>query len=153
MRFSIIIFCVLHSFLLCGQDLQWARVLNNLPPVTDAFSGEARTIKSDAAGNVYVCGFFEGTVDFDPGPGMRNLTSAGGSDGFFAKYDCSGNFVFAKALGGSSENDIVYSLALDNLGNIYLTGSFGDVVDFDPGPGIQNLTSAGLNDIFIARYD
>ena len=135
-----------------AQDLLWAKVLNNTSLV-DVFAEETRSIVCDASGNIYITGYFEGTVDFDPGPGVQNLSSAGGSDIFFAKYDASGNYVFAKAMGDIGENDIGYSMVLDNLGNIYITGSFANTVDFDPGPGILNLTSAGINDIFIAKYD
>jgi hypothetical protein len=81
MRSLLLVLFVLNSSLLFAQNLQWAKVLNNPPPVTDLFDDEARGIVSDAAGNSYVSGFFEGTVDFDPGPGVQNLTSAGGSDG------------------------------------------------------------------------
>jgi hypothetical protein len=47
----------------------------------------------DSAGNVYTTGFFLGTVDFDPGAGTFNLTSAGSGDLFVSKLDASGNFV------------------------------------------------------------
>ena len=35
----------------------------------------------------------------------------------------------------------------DTAENIYATGGFQNKVDFDPGPGIYNLTSFGDDDI------
>ncbi|MDP4284860.1 MAG: SBBP repeat-containing protein [Bacteroidota bacterium] len=106
----------------------------------------------DGSGNVYITGFFEYTADFDPGTGVANLVSAGGLDVFIAKYDATGNYVYAKSMGGTG-NNYGSSLAVDGSGNVYVTGFFADTVDFDPGTGVTNLVSAGDDDIFIAKYD
>jgi len=108
-----------------------------------------------ANGNVYTTGFFDGTVDFDPGAGTFNLTSAGGWDIFISKLDNSGNFVWAKAMGGTS-SDWGNSIAIDpaGSGDVYTTGLFGGTADFDPGAGVFNLTPAGgAEDIFISKLD
>ena len=73
-------------------------------------------IAADASGNSYVTGFFGGTVDFDPGAGVTNLTSVGGRDIFVAKYDASGNPVFALGLGGG-DTDEGQGIAIDASGN------------------------------------
>jgi hypothetical protein len=109
-------------------------------------------IKVDGTGHVYLTGYFFGTVDFDPGAGTEDLTSAGGSDVFFAKYDASGNYVYAKRFGGNS-TDVPNDMAVDGSGNVYLTGSFLNTADFDPGAGTKSLTSAGGEDAFLAKYD
>jgi hypothetical protein len=99
-------------------------------------------ISVDTSGNVYaITGYFSGTLDFDPGPGVANLTSAGGTDISITKFDTDGNYVWAKSIGGAS-NDFITSLLLDTSGNLYATGSFSGTVDFDPGPGVANLTSS-----------
>ncbi len=110
------------------------------------------SLSIDAAGNVYVTGDFKGTVDFDPGAGIYNLTSAGEEDVFIQKLDASGNFVWAKSF-GSADHDISKDIYIDSLGNIYTTGWFGGTVDFDPGTGTYNLTSAGYADAFIQKLD
>jgi hypothetical protein len=108
----------------------------------------------DGSGNVHLTGFFTNTVDFDPGAGTANLVSVGAGDIFIAKYDASGNYVWAKGVGGASGDDIGSGIGLDGNGNIYLTGYFqGTNLDFDPGAGTANLTSAGVFDIFIAKYE
>jgi hypothetical protein len=113
---------------------------------------QAGAIAVDASGNVYTTGVINGTVDFDPGTGTYNLTSAGGADIFVAKLDAIGNFVWAKII-GSAGSDNGESLAVDASGNVYTTGYFEGTVDFDPGPGTQNLYSVDDRDIFISKLD
>lgn len=118
--------------------------------------GAAVTV--DASGNVLVTGYYAGTVDFDPGAGTFNLTSVGDSiDAFILKLDNDGNLVWARTIG---RLDVVgnidergYAIATDVSGNVYVTGRFHDIVDFDPGPGTQNLTAAGSVDIFVLKLD
>jgi hypothetical protein len=106
----------------------------------------------DAAGNVYTTGYFEGAVDFDPGAGVTNLVSAGSRDAFVSKLNATGNLVWAKSFGGAN-SDAGFSVAVDAAGNVYTTGSFEDTVDFDPGVGVTNLTSAGSADAFVSKLD
>ncbi|HIK12454.1 MAG TPA: DUF4347 domain-containing protein [Oscillatoriaceae cyanobacterium M33_DOE_052] len=109
-----------------------------------------QSIVLDNSGNTYITGSFTGTVDFDPGPGVANLTSAGGDDIFVVKLDANGDYVWAKNLGGGS-NESGYGIAADNSSSIYTTGYFSGTGDFDPNTGVTNLTSVGSNDIFIAK--
>ncbi|QDK80150.1 hypothetical protein EXU85_16685 [Spirosoma sp. KCTC 42546] len=116
-------------------------------------SGDAGTsVAVDGSGNVYTTGSFNGTADFDPGPGVVNLTSAGGSDIFVSKLDTDGNFVWAKRMGGS-DVDAGTSVAVDGSDNVYTTGSFNGTADFDPGPGVVNLTSTGESNVFVSKLD
>lgn len=113
-------------------------------------------LTTDAGGNVYIIGNFESTVDFDPGPGTFNLTSAGNKDIFISKLDANGNFLWAKRFGGNSigvPGDGGESIKLDAIGNVYTTGYFSGTVDFNPGSGSYNLTSTGSSDIFISKLD
>jgi len=111
-----------------------------------------RSITVDNSGNVCTTGDFQSTVDFDPGPGTFNLTSAGVTDVFVQKLDASGNLLWAKQMGGAS-NDYGSSITTDAAGNIYITGHFAGIADFDPGTGVFNLASAGNADIFILKLD
>lgn len=106
----------------------------------------------DAGGNVHVVGSFAGTVDFDPGAGVVNLTSAAEEDVFICKLDSSGNYLWARRFGGGA-NDYGYDIAVDSAGNVVTTGSFFGTVDFDPGAGSFNLTSAGSDDGFVSKLD
>src|SRR5687767_12090422 len=79
-------------------------------------AAEIYSLAADDAGNVYAASHFSGTVDFDPGPGVSTLTSAGGSDGYLAKYAPDGSFLWVRNLGGSTD-DVAWGVA-----------TFGDAV-------------------------
>jgi len=128
------------SKLNANGDLAWAFSLGCVT------SGAGTGIATDAAGNVYVAGYFSGTVDFDPGPGTTNLTAGGR---FLCKYDTNGNLIWALALASTLSVDL--TMAVDAADNLYLAGGFSGTADFDPGAGTFNMTSAGSTDIFILK--
>ena len=131
-----------------AQDVEfaWAKSMGG------SFDDDGQSITVDAVGNIYTTGSFLDTIDFDPGPGTYNLSSAGWKDIFIQKLDANGNFIWAKSMGGVSY-DVGNSITIDALGNIYIIGVFEDTVDFDPGTGTYYLTSAGSRDIFIQKLD
>lgn len=105
----------------------------------------------DGQGNIYVGGYFQQTVDFDPGTGTTSFT-ASGNDAYISKFDVSGNFKWAKAFGGTG-SDLVFAIAA-NASNVYVTGSFGTTVDLDPGTGVTSVTvTGGSTDIFVSKFD
>ena len=108
------------------------------------FSDFGTGIATDGAGNVLVTGYFGATADLGGGP----LTSAGLLDIFVAKYNASGTHVWSQRFGDTG-NDQGRAIAVDGAGNVLVTGDFLGTVDFGGGP----LTSAGGNDIFVAKYD
>ena len=107
-------------------------------------------IAVDASGNVLTTGLFTGTVDFDPGAGTSNLTSAGGTDIFVSKLDSAGNFVWAEQLGGTF-GEFGLGIAVDASGNVLTTGTFSGTEDFDPGAGTFNLTALGMQGAFVSK--
>lgn len=110
-------------------------------------------IAVNRGGNVFVCGFFTGTSDFDPGVGVTNLTSTGSLDIFFAKYSSTGALVYAKNAGGTS-GEYASAIALGKNSAVHLTGQYTGICDFDPSLAAVTLTSSSNSqDIFIAKYD
>jgi hypothetical protein len=107
-------------------------------------------VVADPDGSVYVAGRFTGTVDFDPGPDAKPLTSLGGADVFLGKFTSSGSLVWVAQVSGTA-NETVASLARDAAGNLLLAGSFEGSTDFDPGPGLQLLNSLGGTDGYVAK--
>ena len=90
---------------------------------------------------------FTATADFDPATRALDRTSAGQSDIFVLKLNSVGNFLWARAMGGTTF-DTGKDIALDASDNVYTTGLFAGTADFDPGESVENLASAGSNDIF-----
>jgi hypothetical protein len=111
----------------------------------------------DAAGNHYVTGFFNGTVDFDPlvdrPDGSDALTTRGSSDAFVAKYAPDNTLVWARRMGGASASTSLIEsgagVAVDGSGNVFIGGHFTGQADF----GSVSLTSAGDMDVFVAKLD
>jgi uncharacterized repeat protein (TIGR01451 family) len=56
-----------------------------------------------------------------------------------------------KGLGGPS-GEIAYSVVTDNNGNVFITGAFNGIVDFDPGINIFNVTSTS-QDFFVLKLN
>lgn len=105
----------------------------------------------DALGNIYTTGFFREAVDFDPGLGTAFLFStSGGTDTYIQKLNNNGELIWAKKIGGIYFDE-GQEITVDNADNIYLTGDFEGVADFDPGTGISNLTSVGNKDAYVLK--
>ncbi len=109
-------------------------------------------ITADAQGNVYVTGYFDETVDFDPGAGESLLTSQGGGDIFILKLNSDGEFVWAKSI-GSQDYEESTAIGVDPTGNVYVLGYLYATVDFDPGLDEFLLSSAGLSDTFLLKLN
>jgi hypothetical protein len=100
-------------------------------------------IATDSAGNVIVVGSFEQSASF----GGTTFSSSGLRDIFVAKYSPTGAHLWSKKF-GSSGDDVGYGVAVDSAGDVILSGKFQNTVNF----GGANLTSAGGDDIFLAKF-
>jgi hypothetical protein len=133
-------------------DLIWAKNLGGAGQNSEmGFS-----VGLDDSGNVYSCGSLtgSGSSDFDPGIGTYLLdpVSFAQHDIYLSKLDANGNFVWAHLLNGnSSTNGYGTNLIVDGEGNLYLTGFFSGIMDFDPGPDTTSLQGSNLQ--FLAKYD
>lgn len=111
------------------------------------------SISVDQSNNVIGIGSFQYVVDFDPGVGVSNRHSNGGGDIFILKLDRNGIFKWVRTMGGN-RTDNGSGIVTDSIGNIYTTGDFKDVVDFNPDTaGITNLTAYNYSDAYVQKLD
>ena len=117
---------------------------------TKSFNGNAwgSSIATDNLGNIYITGYFNGTVDFG---GTDNFTASEGSDAFITKFNVDGTYGWTKDFIGANSTSYSYGygIATDNLGNIYVSGDYSGTVDFGDS---DTLTTAG-DDGYVTKYN
>jgi hypothetical protein len=111
-------------------------------------------IISDSSGNIYVSGYFQGTVKFGNDFGAADpKTSAGEEDIYVTRINANGTYAWTRQLGGV-QRDVCFDMAIDSSGNVYITGYFRGAVNFGADFGITDIkTSAGISDVFITRIN
>lgn len=118
---------------------QWSRRFG------DATDQVASGVALDAAGDIVIAGYLSGTTDF--GTGL--LTSAGKEDVFVAKFDALGASMWSKNFGGANKDQLCGGVTVDSAGGISVAAYFNGDIDF----GGVTLTSAGANDLAVAKFD
>jgi hypothetical protein len=119
----------------------------NLLWVRSTDGGGILDITCDKFGNVYITGTFDPTMIL----GTYTITTVGANDFFIAKYDSSGNALWAKSAGGVSNSEMGNAITTDNSGNVIVSGEF-----YSTSMTIGTYTLTNFNtqpDYFIAKYD
>ncbi|MBK9737867.1 MAG: T9SS type A sorting domain-containing protein [Saprospiraceae bacterium] len=138
----------LNSFIVklnTNGELLWARKLESDIAVT------AKSVTAGLAEELVISGYFEGNASFASLFPPFNLASNGGNDIFILKMNGNtGQALFLKRIGGS-DHEFVSQHTRDNQNNIYVTGDYRQVLDFDPGIGEALVNTKGLTDIFVLK--
>ena len=157
-----------NSFLIFGNDtivnqpnggncfiVKYDNSGNLLWAVNAYTSGSASpgSITADNANNIYITGYFTGTLVF----GKDTITNPGSSEMFLAKYNSSGNLIWvrnSKNISGLANSEAAWTqgIAVDRSCNAYITGSFQGTIAF----GINSLTvgqSKSTTYLFLVKYD
>lgn len=123
-----------------SQDWEWS--------ISSAGTVMPTDVTTDESGNVYVTGYFTDSVNFfGSGFEVGNTYRMG----YLAKVDTAGNFTWVRTFGDLSSDDEGHAVAVDGLGNVYVSGEFRVSAEF----GNITLDESGSNtqgDIFIAKY-
>ncbi|RCH54622.1 hypothetical protein DJ568_12445 [Mucilaginibacter hurinus] len=112
------------------------------------------SVKTDTLNNIYVTGYYSGTVDFDPSAAIYNLTATPGDvDIYVAKYNTYGTLIWAVTFGGDSQDE-PSSLTVDQDGSAIISGYYKSAnFDADPGTGKVILPSNGGFDAFVIKLN
>lgn len=113
----------------------------------------ALAVAVDPEGDVYVGGAFSGQARFDSNTedSAQTLSSAGGWDGFIARYDgTNGRLRWVRSFGGAGRDWVGAGGLAFHHGALLAIGDFEGTVDFG---NAQRLTSAGAADVFALRLD
>ena len=148
--------CFIAKYSTDGGVLWAARIAS-----TNTDQGNA--IATDTSGNVFVTGVYLAAVTFSnqgpTGSGVVTLPFTGGNDCFVAKYSSAGAVLWAARIAGTTtSSDVGYGIATDTLGNVFVTGQYGNVaaVTFSnqgpTGSGVVTLPFTGAGDCFVAKY-
>lgn len=121
--------------------------------------GNSRTtgmaVCCDKNNNIFVTGQSYGDLTFG------GITSPGGVSGrnteiFIAKYDSTGNALWARRAGTHERNPmyiLTHDMESDNNGSVYITGGYYDTLDFYNNGVIAQTDKKNQDNIFVAKYD
>lgn len=114
----------------------WTRTFGS--PISDAFAADhgGQGVATDADGNVFVCGVFRNTANFDAPSGSDFRTSNGEQDVCVTKFFADGSYGWTRAFGGSLR-DSAEAVFVDGMGNVMVLSrvnlhSEPLPIDFDP---------------------
>ncbi len=143
-----ILTCILLIFIFttasAQSSWQWAKKSDGSAPLD---GGKCITV--DENGNSYVAGYFYSpTITFDT---ITLINFSNGIDIFLAKYDSSGNVMWAKRFGGNI-GEFPLGIALDLNGNIFITGSTGSTSIIFGAFTLIN-TIAPKTEVFTVKFD
>lgn len=128
--------------------LSWVKTMGS----ASNFNEDVYDLHLDASSNIFIAGRYNGIFDFDPSAAVTSLNSQNKYVGYLAKYNASGNFIFARSF-DCSGNSQVRNIRTDNAGNIILSGRFIGTLDLDASAGVLNVATTSANDIFITSYN
>jgi hypothetical protein len=145
-------FMALLKFDQAGNLVHHSVIGNNAP---NTFF-QVYSVKSTRDNGTLIYGSFNGTLDFDPGAGVK--LKSGYGNPFLLKLDRNGNYVwFRKFEVGLNTLGLMDHLddriAIDYDNNIIIGGFFGDSLDSDPGLGVSYLVPRGQYNACMIKLD
>ncbi|NMH27657.1 T9SS type A sorting domain-containing protein [Flavobacterium silvaticum] len=106
------------------------------------------SVAADTDGNVAICGY--SYIDFDLDPSENEFMATSDGDGFIAKYDPDGNFLWGGTING--QNAVTNDIDFDAAGNLYATGFFRESGDLDITDSQAVITGSLDQNAFLSAY-
>ncbi len=117
--------------------------------VDSTYYSDVQDVTSDSSGNIYISGYYRGNAPF---AGVTTYSSYNGI--YVIKLDSEGQVLWGQVIDGTGSNEYGYNVALDAMGNIYISGYFySTTVDFDPSAGVDERTRQGNPDMVVTRFN
>lgn len=113
-----------------------------------------KDITCDLDGNIFITGFSDGWIDFDPSEEKDSIKDGEEAMIFIAKYTPSGEYMWAHGFGNNTGGSAIgWSVAVDSVdGSIVVCGNINDTIDFDPSIETAIRVPERHMDIFLAKY-
>jgi hypothetical protein len=149
--------------MLCGPNMHTIDALERRTLLAFSFAyasafGDEETLDSgnavvvDAQGNTYFGGTFRGRIDVNRSNSKEKFLRADDNyDAFLVKYDPTGKLLWSRQFGSSEGDETIEHLVIGPSGDLYITGEFEEIVDFDPSSAVRRLITHGKKDAFILR--
>jgi gliding motility-associated-like protein len=145
MRKIIILACIIFTVNLSAQTTDWVKACGG--PNSD----KGISIGTDSLGFIYISGFFNGEADF--GPYTLYASYANNKNIFVAKMDSLGNFLWAVAGTGGPYDDRALGMHVTPGGDVFLTGTFWDYIEFPSASGPVSLSGNGCDTSPLIKID
>ncbi len=133
-----------------APDWIWAKSAGGDSISYDNGDDYASSMCTDHNGNIIVAGSsasksitFGSIILNNPNPGQQNM--------ILVKYNSAGNVLWAKSAGATPS--VINAVAVDTLGNIYVTGGYSSATINFGSITLTNISSPGHFDIFLVKYD
>jgi hypothetical protein len=135
-----------NNLFLAKFDINGNPLWANYAAVDDLNETYPFSLKTDQLGNCFITGGFRNNTYFDSTP----TTSWGGDNVFIARYNNDGSFQWVRTA-GCANGARGFSIALNDSGNLFITGSFNYSKLVFETDTLFNTSTA--EDIFVAKYD
>jgi hypothetical protein len=134
-------------------NVLWAKQTTDIVTSNAAVTSAPTSIATDGKGNIYLNGNFPDTLLVGKYKLVINSQSIVAFSTFLAKYDSSGNVIWAKQamLGNDSSEISGVNISCNNKADCFITGSFVDTIQFSS----YKISTPSPNIVFafIAKYD
>ncbi len=109
-----------------------------------------QNVATDNLGNVLLSGVTTSASGI-ASTGAQQTVYAGQQDAFLAKFDASGNRLWATYFGGPDQEGFGTGIATDGSGNTYMTGNTNSLTGIST-PGAYQANNSGSSDNYLAKF-